>query len=199
MSNDLVRKGYDIAAEDYAFKRDQFKSLRYLEQFSKLIEKGKTILDVGCGAGKPVDEYLVNQGFIVEGIDISPKMIKLARKNVPSASYKIKDMSELEKKEYCVEGIVAFYSIFHIPKEQHQDIFNKFASFMPNGGTILITMGSSEWEGTEEDFHGTKMFWSHYESEKNKEMVEKAGFEIILNEIDTSGGEKHQIIIAKLS
>lgn len=66
---------------------------------------------------------------------------------------------------------------------------------MPVGGLILVTMGSGEWEGTEEDFHGSKMWWSHYGAEKNKEIVKNAGFEILLDEIDTSGNERHLFIL----
>lgn len=199
MTNDLVKEGYDKAADNYAASRDQFYSIKYLEQFSRLVEKGKTILDVGCGAGKPVDEFLVNQGYVVNGIDISKRMIELAKRNVPEAFYEIKDMTELREQEYCVDGIVSFYAIFHTPKEQHQELFKKLASFIPNGGSMLVTMGSGEWEGTEEDFHGSKMFWSHYGVAKNTEMVENAGFEIVLNEVDPSANEKHQIIIARLN
>lgn len=198
MTNDLVKQGYEIAAEDYDSKRDQFKSLKYLEAFSKLVKRKGTILDIGCGAGRPVDEFLINQGFEVNGIDISEKMIELARKNVPEAFYEIKDMSELKDGEYNVDGIVAFYSIFHIAREKHADLFKKFVSFLPNGGVILITMGSSDWEGTDDNFHGAKMFWSHFGAKKNRELAEKAGFKILLDEIDTSGNEKHQILIGKL-
>ncbi|HSW97091.1 MAG TPA: class I SAM-dependent methyltransferase [Candidatus Saccharimonadales bacterium] len=176
--------------------RGQFESLEYLKIFSTLVDTGKTVLDVGCGAGKPVDEFLVKNGFAVNGIDISERMIALAKKNVPQAFYEVKDMSSLQEGEYCVNGIVSFYAIFHTPRERHQEMFKTFASFMPNGGALLITMGASEWEG-KENFHGAEMFWSHYGAEKNSEMVEKAGFEIVLNEIDGSGGEKHQVIIAK--
>jgi len=199
MSNNLlVREGYDKAAENYLSHRNQSPNFRYLEQFIKLINKGKTILDVGCGAGKPIDEFLINHGFAVNGIDISSKQIELAKRNVPKAFYEVKDMSGLKDEEYCVDGIVSFYSIFHTPREKHQEIFNKFASFMPNGGAILVTMGAGEYEGWEENFHGVKMFWSHYGPERNKAIIDKAGFEIILNEIDNStSGEKHQIIIAE--
>jgi hypothetical protein len=83
-------------------------------------------------------------------------------------------------------------------REKHVDLLRKFASFMPNGGYILLTMGAEEWEGFEENFHGAKMFWSHFGAEKNTEIVKNAGFEIILNKIDTSSGEKHHILIAKI-
>jgi hypothetical protein len=41
------------------------------------------------------------------------------------------------------------------------------------------------------------MYWSHYGPEKNRKIIEEAGFEIIFDKIDTSGGEKHQIILAR--
>lgn len=198
MSNDLVKHSYEKIANDYASKRNQFESIKYLEKFVALVKKGRTILDIGCGDGKPVDEVLVKKGFAVNGIDISERMIELAKKNVPEALYEVKDMTELKDGEYCVDGIVSFYAILHTLRDKYQDIFNKFASFMPNGGILLITMGSDEWEGTENDFHGSKMFWSHYGVDKNKEIVENAGFKVLLNEIDTSGKEKRQVIMARL-
>jgi cyclopropane fatty-acyl-phospholipid synthase-like methyltransferase len=199
MNNDLVKKGYDKAASEYDLKRNQFDNRKYLESFSKHIKKGTTVLDVGCGAGRPVDEFLIKKGFAVNGIDISSRMIKLAEKNVPQAFYEVKDMTRLQEGEYCVDGIVSLYAIFHTDRKNHSELLKKFASFMPNGGVLLITMGAEDWEGSEENFHGAEMFWSHYGAEKNKELVEQAGFTIILNEIDTAGGEKHQVILAKLA
>lgn len=196
MSTKLVEEGYEKIAHTYSSARDQLANISYLEKFTRFIRKGSTILDIGCGAGKPVDKYLVKHGFAVNGIDISTKMIELAKKNVPHALYEVRDMLTLHKDEYCVNGIVSFYAIFHTPREKHQKLLTIFKSFMPHGGAILITMGAVDWEGTEENFHDTKMFWSHYGAEKNSEMVKKAGFSIILNEIDNSGEEKHQVILA---
>ena len=197
MANDLVRKGYDEAAEAYIATRNIFHSKKYLEAFCKLVPKGRTVLDVGCGGGKPIDDYLVSRGLAVNGIDISPKQIALAKQHVPEAFYEVKDMSYLVEGEYGVDGIVSFYAVFHTPREKHPELFTILASFLPTGGPLLITMGSSEWEGTEDDFHGVKMFWSHYDAKKNTQMIKEAGFEIILDEIDTSGNEKHQVILAK--
>jgi hypothetical protein len=40
------------------------------------------------------------------------------------------------------------------------------------------------------------MYWSHYGPEKNREIIERAGFEVILDEIDASRIDKHQVIMA---
>jgi 2-polyprenyl-3-methyl-5-hydroxy-6-metoxy-1,4-benzoquinol methylase len=79
----LVCKGYNKIARDYFKARDQFKSHKYLEQLNKLLKPNSLILDIGCGAGKPIDEFLADRGHRVIGIDISGKMIEFACRNFP--------------------------------------------------------------------------------------------------------------------
>lgn len=196
--NGAVRESYERIAATYSAQRDQFKSKRFLERFIGLVPAEGTILDIGCGAGKPVDEFLVEHGFAVHGLDLSERMIELARAKIPQALYEVRDMVELKTSEYCVDGIVSFYSIFHTPREQHQALFSWFASYLPKGGVMLVTMGAEEWEGTEDDFHGAEMYWSHYGADENIEMVESAGFSVLLNAIDRSANEAHQVIIGRL-
>lgn len=197
MKNDFVKKGYNKIAKDYISNRDQFKNDKYLEKFTKLLQPNSLILDIGCGAGIPVDKYLIGKGHKVIGIDISEKMIELAKENVPGAEYAVRDMSELKVNDFKVDAVVSFYAIFHTPRTKHQDLFKKINSFLPEGGLILVTMGSSDWQGNEKDFHGTEMFWSHYGSEKNRELITTAGFKIIFDEVDLTEGERHQVILAK--
>lgn len=197
MSNDFVRRGYNKIAGNYNETRNQFKNTKYLKQLNTLLPPSSTILDIGCGAGKPVDSYFINEGHKVIGIDISEKMIELANQNVPEANYKVQDMVDLKNGEYQINAVVSFYAIFHTPRKIHQLLLDKINSFLPKGGLILITMGSSEWEGKEQNFHGAEMFWSHYDSLKNRKLVEQAGFEILVDEIDESVNEQHQVILAK--
>lgn len=196
-NNDLVREGYNKVAKTYSAQRDLFKNDKYLAELTKLLKPNSTILDIGCGSGIPVDKYLINKGFKVIGIDISDEQIKLAKQNIPEGTFEVTNMSDLKEGYYQVDAIVSFYAIFHIPREEHQELFKKINSFLPIGGLVLVTMGADEWEGTEDDFHGSKMWWSHYGADKNKEIVKNAGFEILLDEIDTSGDERHLFIIAR--
>lgn len=196
-NSDLVKEGYNKIAKTYSAQRDLFKNDKYLAELAKLLKPNSTVLDIGCGSGIPVDKYLIDKGFKVIGIDISDEQIKLARQNIPGATFEVKNMSDLKEGDYQVDAVVSFYAIFHTPREEHPELFKKINSFLSAGGLILVTKGSGEWEGTKEDFHGSKMWWSHYGAEKNKEIVKNTGFEILLNEIDTSGDERHLFILAK--
>jgi cyclopropane fatty-acyl-phospholipid synthase-like methyltransferase len=198
LSTDLVRRGYDRAAEIYTRQRDQFESLAYLNHLAARLRTGATVLDVGCGAGVPVDRYLVDKGFSVVGIDLSERQIALARANVPEADYAVRDMTDLRPNDYTVDAIVSFYAIFHTPRAGHAALLRTFAGFLRPGGLLLVTMGAEEWEGTEDDFHGVPMSWSHFDSITNRRLIEGAGFSILLDVIDQQQNERHQVVLAEL-
>jgi cyclopropane fatty-acyl-phospholipid synthase-like methyltransferase len=192
-----IQQGYNVAAEHYNQTRSQFSNDIYLEKLHSLLAPRSRLLDIGCGAGKPIDSFFIERGHKVHGVDLSEKMLELARKNVPKATYELKDMTELKFEDYQVDAVVSFYAIFHIPREKHFELMKKFYSFLPKGGLLLITMGSDDWVGSENDFHGAKMYWSQYDSKKNSELVSQAGFTIVIDEIDHSGNENHQVLLAR--
>jgi SAM-dependent methyltransferase len=191
-----VRAGYDVVSRRYAAYRDQFKNDRYLERFVEIMPPPRRVIDVGCGSGQPVDGYLVERGYDVTGLDISPKQIELARGLVPKAHYEVRNMLELQDGEFEVDGLVSFYAVFHAPRKQHAGLLRTFASFLRPRGVMLITLGTHEWEGIE-DFHGADLYWSHFGRDTNRKLVEDAGFDIVADEIDESGGEQHQVVIAR--
>lgn len=193
----IVRLGYNQCAKNYTENRDLFKNQKYLDEMVAKLPKKAEVLDVGCGSGVPVDKYLTEHQMRVTGVDISEKQIELARQNVPTGKFMVGDMAEMDFLPNSFDGVVSFYAIFHIPRDEHLFLFKKIYLMLRAGGYILVTMGASDWIGTEDDFHGVKMFWSHYGAEKNVEIIKTAGFEIVSEEIDTSGGEKHLVILAK--
>ncbi len=199
MADSIVKDSYNKAAEAYLRGRNQFKSNRYLDKLTPLLKPQAAVLDLGCGAGIPIDRYLVDRGFRVSGLDISEKQIELARANVPGATFAVADMRGLCASEYQVDAVVSFYAIFHLPRESHESLFRTINTFLRPGGYILVTMGASKWEGAESDFYGVTMWWSHYGPDENSAIIRGAGFEILLDEIDEGGDERHQVILARKS
>jgi ubiquinone/menaquinone biosynthesis C-methylase UbiE len=192
---ELVRKGYDLIAGEYHANRNIFGNKKELEAFVGLLPRSADVLDLGCGAGIPVTKLLIDYGFNVIGIDFSESMLNLATKNVPEAKFIKKNMTDVYFKDSSFDGLTACYSIIHVPREKHVSLFQKFHRILRPNGVLLISMGSTGWEGTEE-FHGTKMFWSHYRPETTLQMVTDAGFEIIFDKIVVDGGERHYWIIS---
>jgi len=196
MNKNLIKAGYDSVAAGYLRDRNSLRTGKYLNKFIQLLPAQSHILDLGCGAGIPIAFTLIKKGHLVSGIDISDRQIALARKNCPRGDFQVKDISTLKAKEYNVDAVVSFYTIFHLPRTQHLDLLKKINSFLPKGGLIMITMGDCDFEGIH-DFYGVKMWSSQYGPKKNREMLEQAGFEILLDEIDRSAKEKHQILMAR--
>lgn len=193
---ELVRAGYERAAESYRAGRNRFESQKYLERLLGHLPPPATILDVGCGSGDPIDRYLCHHGYRVLGIDISTRQIELAECLVPEGHFEVRNMLDLKPGDYEVDGIVSFYAIFHTPRVHHAQLLTNLASFLRPEGVMLITMGVDEHEGRETGFHGVEMYWSHFGAATNRKLVEAAGLKVLLDEIDINGDERHQVVLA---
>jgi ubiquinone/menaquinone biosynthesis C-methylase UbiE len=192
----VVRDSYDEIAREYHASRSKFDHRKELKEFAALLPKNGKVLDVGCGAGVPVAEFLIESGFDVVGIDFSENMLRLAGKNVLKAIFIKKDMNKLDFAENSFDGLVAFYSIIHAPREKHSSLFESFHRILKPDGIMLVCMGPDEWEATDE-YLGTTMFWSQYSPEKSLGLVKNAGFHIVFDQILVRGGEKHYWIMAR--
>jgi SAM-dependent methyltransferase len=151
----------------------------YLEKFTALVPESGKVLDLGCGSGIPFDKYLTEKGLLVTGVDIAGKHIEMARRNVPRATYIEGDFTALDFDASKFDGIVAFYSIFHIPKSEHEILFSKMASLLESNGIVLMTLGTHTGDVIDGNWCGTAMAWSSYDPETYKGLINACGFEII--------------------
>jgi 2-polyprenyl-3-methyl-5-hydroxy-6-metoxy-1,4-benzoquinol methylase len=171
-----VEKGYDEAADRYLETKDE-STLVFARELELHLKPGARILDAGCGSGIPIAKYFSDK-FEVHGIDISSKQIELARKWVPNGMFRKADMLDSGFQENFFDGIIALYSIIHVDRRKHLEILKEFYKLLKKPGHLMICMGLTEWEA-EEDYLGTKMFWSHFDKKTNIELLKKAGFEIV--------------------
>ena len=108
-----VRKNYDRIAKRYHEGRQISKKMvynEYNEQPATLSllrkVKGKKILDLGCGTGIYA-RILKKRGAKVQGIDISPKMIEIARQNVKGVDFRIGSVYNLPYKSGTFDIVLA--------------------------------------------------------------------------------------------
>ena len=195
----VVRDGYNKIAEKYLTERhaEIQDDITLLSKFVSFIEENDRVLDVGCGAGIPITKFL-SEKFQVTGVDISGKQIELAKQNVPNGVFYCKDMTKLDFPDNYFGGMVAYYSIIHVPRNEQRGLFRNFYRMLkPNGVAILSLLNADNSSYVNNDFLGVEMFWSGYDAETNINILEEIGFEILLANIlrDKLGKEGSHLFV----
>lgn len=191
-----VEESYDKMGETYHDFRDNEKFIRQLEQFSELLSHRGRVLDAGSGVGKPTSEYLAKKGFNVIGVDISGKMVEIARENVPGAEFYKKNMLTLDFPDESFDGIICVYTLWHIPRSNHPVIIKNFHRMLRGNGILVLNTGTYESEGMS-DFFGEPMLWSTNNPKKTLGTVMDLGFEIVFEGVLKLGGERQYWIFAR--
>jgi len=190
-----VETGFDQIYREYDRQRQMKIDGEFISKFVMSLKSGSSVLDVGCGSGK-VARLLNDGGHTVTGIDISRKMLNLARENAPQSKFYRIDIREMDFKANSFDGIVCLYAIISLPRKWHLSILRRFYKILKPGGLMLINVGLSELKESVGDFYGAKMYWSHFGKEKNFELIRKAGFQIKQWKTLGSKNDRHVFIIA---
>ncbi|MFX0074102.1 MAG: class I SAM-dependent DNA methyltransferase [Candidatus Hermodarchaeota archaeon] len=134
----LNRKAWNNVAEKYDnSKYNSFNPL--IEYFCNELPKNGSVLDLGSGTGLPYAKLFVEKGFNYLGIDISSQMVKLARRNVPLASFKVMSMTDLNfDNEY--EGVFSSYSMLLLSPEILKDVAKRVRNSLKRGGLFYISL-----------------------------------------------------------
>lgn len=200
----LVRRSYDMCAEAYGESRRAEPGIEIRGLLDRL-EKGAAVLDIGCGTGIPIAKSLAHS-YYVTGVDVSREMIRQARKNVPTAEFICDDVMSVEFEPASFDAVVAFYSIFHIPRDEHPNLLRSIHRWLKPGGYLLCTLSHTSEEGyTEDDFFGVTMYWSNYGLREYLGMLTDTGFRVV-DVASTSSGyedtfegviEDHPLVLAQ--
>ena len=95
---------------------------------------GGPTADVGCGPGH-VTARLQELGVDVFGIDLSPAMVDVARRDYPGLRFEVGSMTDLRLADASVAGLLAFWSLVHIPDDEVPAVFGHFRRVLRPGGS----------------------------------------------------------------
>lgn len=183
MRNDHVGRTiavYDAMAEKYARKLNDYAPLPERERFISLLSRHANILDVGCGPGRDAD-YFATKGFRVTGVDLSEKLLEVARARVPQATFCKQDFRRLRFSKQSFDGIWACASLLHLQRNEVLPVLKKIFQLLKSGGTLFVMVKEGEGEGdvAEELSSHLMRHFTYFQQEGLKDLIQEAGFEIV--------------------
>lgn len=135
---DEVGRAYDVMAEPY------IELVRTTEVHSDdlaLIERHLstrpgTVLDAGCGPGH-LTAHLRSLEVDAIGLDVVPKFIDHARATYPDGRYELTSMRQLPFRDRSVAGILAWYSLIHVPPDELDGVLAELRRVVSPAGALV--------------------------------------------------------------
>ena len=185
----IVAEGYDRIAEAHATWATTVRTnerARYAARLIAAFPPGAPLLELGCGTGGPTTQALATH-FELTGVDISPRSIELARAAVPSARFIVGDMTSVEFPDATFDAVAAFFSIIHVPRNEHGELFARIHRWLRPNGLLVAALGLSDNPaGYEADWLGAPMYWSGFEPHVSEQLIAAAGLTVESATVETA-------------
>lgn len=148
-----TRAGYDTVAASYAdllaaeLDRNPF-DRAVLALFADLVRGSEhaadgRVVEIGCGPGR-ITAHLVGLGLAAFGIDLSPAMVEQALQRHPGIEFQVGEMSTLSLPPDALAGLVAWYSLIHVPPARHPNVLAGFHRVLARGGHLLLAFHAGD-------------------------------------------------------
>jgi SAM-dependent methyltransferase len=179
-----LRASYDAVAEEYA--RQFFDELAHkpldralLDCFAEQVRGLGTVGELGCGPGQ-IARYLRERGVPMVGIDLSPQMVAIAQRLTPEIPFHQGTMLALDVADAAWGGIVAFYSIIHVPPDALPQVFGEFHRVLRAGGLALLSFHVGDERAHRDEWWGHPVSFDaqFYQPERIADLLELAGFSV---------------------
>jgi ubiquinone/menaquinone biosynthesis C-methylase UbiE len=162
--------------------------------FAELVQAGGggQVADVGCGPGR-VTVLLSRLGLDAFGIDLPPGMLALARQNYPELRFEEGSMLDLQLPEGSLGGVLAYYSIIHIPWGQRAELFAEFCRVLAPGGVLMLVFQVGDERAQRTDYDGTAIELDFYRQQPDEvgRLLREGGFEVWMTAVrGRAEGEK---------
>ncbi|GAA2652044.1 class I SAM-dependent methyltransferase [Paractinoplanes durhamensis] len=141
-----TRIAYDVVAADYhVLLQDEIARTPWeramLGGFAEIVEG--PVVDVGCGPGR-ITGPLADLGVEVSGIDLSPRMVEVAREVYPAIPFRVGSLLDLDLPDASLGGLVSWYSLVHTPPHLLPSAFAEFFRVLRPGGRLLLAFKAAD-------------------------------------------------------
>jgi SAM-dependent methyltransferase len=153
MASSDKSNGYEEIASVFVAGRGRNSSgvgASVVADWSQILPRAATVLDLGCGTGVPITQTLIERGFNVYGVDASPTMVAAFRSRFPSVPVECAAVEDSHFFGKTFDGVVAWGLFFLLDAPAQHRLIKKIAEALRNGGRLLFTAPSQScsWRDT---------------------------------------------------
>jgi SAM-dependent methyltransferase len=124
---------YASVGKDYPAEANTVR--KFIQKYKQ--SNGNSLLDIGCGTG--VHANLLGKYYRVDGLDIDPKMLSVARRNYPKIRFQQGDMVSFKLKKKFDIIVCLFSAIGYIKtKPRLQKTIKNMSQHLLPGGVLLV-------------------------------------------------------------
>lgn len=201
-----TRESYDRLAEGYAAQfYDELDTLvierALIRAFAEDAAGRGPVLDVGCGPGRTT-AYLAGCGVSVTGLDLSPQMVRLARERHPGLPFVVGSMTDLPVADGSLGGLLAFYSLIHIPTPEVPQVLAEWRRALRPGAPVAIAfqVGSEVRRVREHDGQDVELDFHRRDPAQVARPLKDAGFSLWSTTVQPpaeTGKTPHAFLLAR--
>lgn len=145
---DAIGEEYQRIHADNPFQRSAIADL-----LSRLPPRS-SILDLGCGTGIPAAQSLVAAGHHVTGLDVSARMVELAKRQVPEGEFLQEDMLQARFDDGIFDAVVAYFSLLMLPKSDVAIMLDRIHGWLRSDGLLSLGMVNFDADALPVEFMG---------------------------------------------
>lgn len=157
---------------------------------------GGQAIDLGCGCSGRFIDLLTAHGLHVEGLDVSARMIELARARHPQTTFHHADVSTWELPQ-TYDFITGWDSLWHLPLSAQEPVMRKILRALKPGGVFIFTTGGLEGpEEKTDSAMGSTVYYSVLGVHRTLSLIAESGCVCRHLEYD-QWPERHLVIIVQ--
>ncbi|PXX24294.1 trans-aconitate 2-methyltransferase [Arenibacter sp. ARW7G5Y1] len=138
------------------------------------------ILEIGCGPGN-ITRYLLSKrpDFKILGIDIAPNMIALAKKNNPTATFKVMDCRQIGELETLFDGIIGGFCLPYLSYPHCAQLVSESYRLLSKNGLLYLSFveGDSNKSGFKVGSNGDRVYFHYHNLDALKKLLTQNAFQ----------------------
>ena len=156
----MNRAAYNRISPQWERARTAFfgREQAYLDTLLDGLSPRSTILDAGCGTGRPMAEYVIGRGHRIVGLDQSEELLAKARARFPEEQWVHAALETYAFEEPCAAAIL-WDVLFHIGRAHHAAILERISRCLTSGGRLMLTVGGSAHPAFTDSMFGETFFY----------------------------------------